>query len=202
MDSVDCDVVLLPDEKLASKTIAASKKLASLDTFFTLEKNKCHPHVSVYMLRVKIEEIPKVEKTLSEIAIAQPVFNLIATKYHQSHNYFDAEYQKTNQLSKLQEEIVEVLNSLRDGWLEHVKPQVAKSSGLARQNFEKYGWNTVGELWRPHLTLTRFTNEQPDAESFLPPVASFGGRFDKLALVEMGSDQVAKRKIAEFQLGS
>ncbi len=75
-----------------------------------------------------------------------------------------------------------------------------EATGLALDNFKQFGWNSIGALYRPHMTLTRFNNQQTDPEALLPDVAGLSGTFTRLGLFEMGDNGTAVRKIAEFEL--
>jgi 2'-5' RNA ligase len=199
MNNIPCDVVLLPSDELARKAVEASEKLQQLGSYFTLEIGKFWPHLSVYMVQLKIEDISKAEELLSNIANKTSGFELSAERYHQSHNYFDAEYQKIEQLRNLQQIVVEALNPLRIGVPETEKAGLVNATGLVLENFKKYGWKSVGELYRPHLTLARFKEEQAESEKLLPGVSGFSGQFPSLGLFEMSEGGTAVRKIAEFK---
>lgn len=193
-----CDVVILPSVELSNKAIRASRSLESLGTLFTLQTGKYYPHASVYMLQIKVDNLPKAMELLSKIVSKTNKLKLTATRYYETHNYFDAEYQKIAGLTKLQKQVVEALNPIRDGMREHDKARMAEATGLALENFRNYGWNTIGELYRPHLTITRFSNEQQRPEQYLPDINQFSGEFPKLGLFETGDNGTAVRQIAEF----
>ncbi len=57
------------------------------------------------------------------------------------------------------------------------------ATGLALANFQNYGYKYVGELFRPHITLTRFKEEQPQAEKLLPNLSVFSGEFSKIGFL-------------------
>jgi hypothetical protein len=200
MSSIACNVVLLPEDDLSAKTIEASKKLEPYGTLFTIETGKFFPHLSVYMLQLKVEDVPKAKELLAGIAAKTGRLYLTATGYHQSHNYFDVEYHKTEQLSRLQDLTVTALNPIRDGMRENDKPRMTEATGLALENFKKYGWNTVGDLYRPHLTLTRFSKEQSNPQDYLGAASEFNGEFPILGLFESGENGTAIHHIASFNL--
>ena len=80
------------------------------------------------------------------------------------------------------------------------KERVLEATGLAKQNYDTYGYKYIGELFSPHITLTRFENEEPADESKLPDMSVFDGRFVKLGLCELGISNTCARKLAEFPL--
>jgi len=199
--SIPCNVVILPEPDLASMAIRASKKLESLGSLFALESGKYYPHASLYMLQLRTETLPKAEQLLADIAASTESVAPHPVRYYQAEGYIDVEYQKTHQLAQLQDKVVSALNPIRDGMREKDKARMLEATGAVRQNLEQYGYRGVGELFRPHLTLTRFADEQPDIESKLPAsFRQFGGQFTKLGLFEMGDNGTCIRQIADFDL--
>lgn len=203
MVSIPCNVVILPSEELASKSFATSKLLEQFEGFFTLDDDKFFAHSSLYMLQLKTEDLERVETILQSIADHTSAFNLKATKYGQAERYIDVEYEKSSELVKLQEEVLTALDPIRDGMREKDRARMLESNGVARENLERYGYRGIGELFRPHISLTRFKD---DAEinplEVLPGIAQFNGDFNKLGLFEMGDNGTCIRKIAEFKLGN
>jgi hypothetical protein len=202
MDSIPVNVVLLPSDELANEAIKASELLAKFGTLFTLKDGSYFPHVSTYMLQLKAADLSKTVELLSDIAHNTSGFSLRATRYYQAKGFTDIEYQKTREIDGLQDLVVNALNPIRDGMREKDKNRMAAASGLVLENFKNYGWNSIGELFRPHLTLTRFNEEQKhdEAEKVLPETKNFDGKFPKLALFEMGDNGTCVRKIFELKL--
>lgn len=200
--SLAYDVAILPSDELAGKAIALSKQLASrYHTFFQLELDGPFPHASLYMTQLRAEDLDEVQEVLARIAASTPSFNLTATGYHQSRGYVDASYERINVLDQLQLAVVEVINPLRDGMPHGEKKHLEDATGPLRDTLQKYGYRGVGEFFRPHLTLARFTEYAPIDVSDLPDPATFGGAFTKLGLFEIGRHGACVRKIAEFELG-
>lgn len=200
MNSLPCDVVILPNDELANKAILASQKLAPFGGLFTLEIGRYFPHVSLYMLQLKEDDLENVKSLLAEIASKTSALNLKVSNYEQKEAYVDVEYARNEQTDRLQQQVVAMLNPIRDGMLEKNKARMLEATGLALENFQNYGYKNVGELFRPHITFTRFGSEQPTAQELLPELATFNGTFTKLGLFEMGDNGTCVRRIAEFDL--
>ncbi len=200
MSSVSCDVVILPNEELANKAISASQQLAPLGGLFTLETGKYFPHLSLFMLQLKDDDLEKVKSLLAEIANKTPTLNLKASKYQQNESYVDVEYARSAQTDSLQQQVIAALNPIRGGMQENHKARMLQATGLVLKNFQNYGYKYVGELFRPHITFTRFGETQPEVESLLPELSTFGGSFTKLGLFEIGDNGTCVRKIVEFDL--
>ncbi len=202
MASLACNVVLLASNDVAQKAITASEQLRAHDTLFTLDKHGPFPHVSLYMTQLKNMDIEEVIRLLTTIAATAPSFNLIADTYFQKEGYIDANYVQTTELDALQMMVINAINPIRDGMRDKDKARLPLAEGLARKNLEQYGYRGVGELFRPHMTLTRFVSSAEIDTSTLPPVGDFSGQFSKLGLFEMGANGTCVRKIVEFDFRS
>jgi 2'-5' RNA ligase len=201
MESMACDVVLIPEDTIANRAIEISKSLEKEGTLFTLGKNGCQPHVSIYMLQLKVSDLEKVAELLKNIAQKTAKFNLEATRYFEVMQYIDAECQKTVALETLQSNVIGTLNPFRDGMRENDRARMEQAESLAKEYFEKYGTKSVFDFFRPHLTFTRFKSEQTKAQDLLPKdISQFSGAFTHLGLFEMGENGTCIRKIAAFEL--
>jgi hypothetical protein len=202
MNSIPCDIVLLPAPELAAKAVVASQQLQSQGTHFTLAPAGPFPHASLYMTQLQTDRLAAVQKLLAAIAASTPVQSLVATSYYQSKGYLDPNYQRTPELDTLQMAVVHAINPVRQGAMrENDKARLTDATGLAKENLETYGYVNVGELFRPHLTLTRFLDETPvDTAALLPAATEFSGQFTRLGLFEMGTNGTCVREIGSWEL--
>ena len=200
MDSIPCDIVILPSDELAQKLITASGTLAAQSPLFTLDGVSFYPHASLYMTQLKLDDLDKVKGLLSDIAGTTAVLNLTASRYDQTMGFLDAEYKRTEQLDDMQQSVIDAINPIRDGMRDKDKARMLEATGLARDNFEKYGYKPVGELFRPHATITRFADEGTTETALLPDPVHFSGQFTRIGLFEMGDNGTCIREIASYNL--
>lgn len=206
MNSLPCDVVLLPSADLASRAIKASNLITQkYDSFFTLEDGKYYPHMSLYMFQLTEVDISKIEAALADIAKSSNAITAKATTYRLGEGfgvgYVDPEYEVSSELSNLQNRVIEAVNPLRAGMRESDIRKMQDAKGLKLENLQKYGYPAIGELFRPHITLTRTKEHKPEVLELLPKdVSEFSGLFDRIGLFEMGENGTCVRKIAAFQL--
>lgn len=193
-------IVLLPDAELAAKAIRASKELEPLGTEFVLGEERNIPHASLYLVMLRTEDLPTVEQKLAAAAAKTTRLALEADQYMQAVGYIDANYIKTPAVIALHEQIVADISPLRDGLRPESAKKLASATGLAKQNIEQYGDHRIGELFRPHLTFTRFANHQPIPLEDMGAPTAFSGTFVALALCELGDHGTCVRKIQEFPL--
>jgi len=122
VNSIPCDVVLLPNKVLAQKAISASRLLAANDSLFTLEIGKFYPHLSLYMFQLNEIDIPEVGASLHYIAKTIGVMQGKAISYSLGQGfgvgYIDPEYEVTEELRSLQNKVIEVINPVRAGMRE------------------------------------------------------------------------------------
>lgn len=201
MTSIPCDIVILPTTDLARRAIVTSQQFAQQhDTLFTLQEKTFVPHASLYMTQLKVSDLDKVKELLSDIAARTSLLTPTTTGYDQAEGYIDADYERTDELADLQMAVIDAINPIRDGMREKDKARMLTATGEARENLEKYGYRGVGKLFRPHLTLTRFTNGEPIDTATLPDSHQFDGQFVELGLFEMGDNGTCARLIATFNL--
>jgi len=200
MESRPCNVVLLPCKPLADKAIEISEILRSDETLFTLQDGNFYPHISLYMLELRVDDCKKVQEVLQSISAAESAQDLVATKYNQKMGFLDAEYALTPGLCDVQDLIVDALNPIRNGMREKDKVRMEQADGLKREYFEKYGYPNVKELFRPHLTLTRFNHENWFDTAKLPRISVFSGYFNRLGLFESGDNGTCVRLISSYNL--
>lgn len=203
MSSLPVDVVILPSSELAAKAIEASKLSAELGSLFTLEVGKQYPHTSLYMLQLSDENLAAVKDKLANIAHNNQLLHLTSSGYVQKLGFIDVEYEVTSDLNKLQQQVIKAIQPLADGMRDKDKQRMLEARGLALQNFQKYGYKYVGELFRPHITFTRFPDEEdkPEAVQLLPDVMTFNGDFPRIGLYVMGDNGTCIREISSWQLG-
>lgn len=200
LDSLPCDIVILPEETISAEAMKLSDNLKDRGTYFTLKDSEYYPHASLYMTQLKVSDLDRVCEILADIAANTPSLDMNAREYHQEAGYIDVEYDRFPLIDELQMTVVNAINPIRDGMREKDKARLLTSAGLERDNVEKYGYRSIGELFAPHLTFARFTQNEPIDTTTLPDLDTFSGKFVKLGLFEMGDNGTCVRKIAEFQL--
>jgi hypothetical protein len=198
MNSLPCDIVILPSPELQQKIIALSQQLQPHSTRFTLDGLNFYPHASIYMTQLKVDDIDKAKQLLTDVAAQFKTLALTATRYDQDLGFFDVEYDRIPELVRLQEAVLAAINPIRDGMRVKDQARMQEATGEKRQNYEAYGWASIGSLFRPHATVTRFTDEAAIDTAGLPDPTEFSGQFIGLGLFEMGDNGTCVRKIAAF----
>lgn len=198
MSSILCDVVILPNQLLAESAIETSKQLQQFHSLVLLDKKSPVPHVSLYMLQLKIGDLPSAEKILSEIARTVAPPQLEAYRYDYNDGYVDVEYRRIPILDGLQQEVVKRLNPLRDGMRAKDAARLRTARDIKESNLKQYGYQSIGDLFRPHMTFTRLTSNDTNALDILDKPDRYSGYFMQLAIFEMGDNGTCVRQIASF----
>lgn len=204
--SIPCDLVLLPSKELADKAIEVSGVISQHhDSFFTLKNGEFYPHMSLYMFQLDEADIPRIEEVLTQVANSTKAIRATATNYSLGQGfgvgYVDPEYEASNELKSLQNKIVGMVNPIRAGMRESDIAKMQDATGVKLENLEKYGYPAIGELFRPHVTLTRLKEHVPEVLEMLPDdIATFSGLFDRIGLFEMGVNGTCVREIATRDL--
>jgi hypothetical protein len=104
--------------------------------------------------------------------------------------------------------IIEQLNSLRIGLREkdpvgHIlKEWIPQTSGELRENYDNFGYDEIGTLFRPHITFSRFTRRDLTIDtSKLPSVSNFSSTFTTLGLFEMGENGTCIHTAGIWKIG-
>ncbi|NCU38742.1 DUF1045 domain-containing protein [Candidatus Saccharibacteria bacterium] len=207
LQTIPCDIVLLPSDEQAQLAIQASQLLSSQGSLFTLDNLNFYAHASLYMFQMDINNQNDCISVLQQIALKTHVQKLAQAGYVYQDSgfgkgYVDAAFARNEEADLIQELVVDKFNSLRAGMRESDKNKIADATGLKLENLQKYGYPAVGELFRPHITLTRFPMDVEPNLAVLPSSEIFSGDFTRIGLFEMGTNGTCIRKIAEFDLGA
>jgi 2'-5' RNA ligase len=201
MNSLPCDIVIIPDADISARAITLSEHLGRGETYFTLKEGKYFPHTSLYMAQLDMSRLDEIKERLSDVAAHTPKISLSPKKYHQQWGYVDVEYERDTIIDKLQMDIVHAINPIRDGLRQKDIDRLPEEVGIERENILTYGYRSVGEKFAPHITITRFTDRNDIDLTTLPDVSTFQATYSKIGLFEMGENGTCVRKIAEFNLG-
>lgn len=203
--TLPCDIVLLPSREQAELAASASGQLAPQGSLFTLDNEHFFAHSSLYMFQMNVSDQAECINALRQLAEQTKSQQLAEDGYFYQDSghgkgYVDIAFKRNAEADALQQQVVKAFDSLRAGMRESDKAKMADATGLKLENLQKYGYPAIGELFRPHITLTKFPVEiEPDLTG-LPDSSIYTGEFTRIGLFEMGANGTCIRKIAEFEL--
>jgi hypothetical protein len=207
LQTIPCDIVLLPSEEQSQLAIKASQLLSPQGSLFTLDNQGFYAHLSLYMFEMGVDSQDACVAALRQLANLTTAQQLEQDGYFYQDSgfgkgYVDIAYARNEATDSLQMHAITTFNSLRAGMRESDRNKMSDATGFKLENLQKYGYPAIGELFRPHVTLTKFPVEiEPDL-SALPAPTLFSGMFTRIGLFEMGPNGTCIRKIAEFNLTS
>ncbi|MFI6921863.1 cytochrome c oxidase assembly protein [Nonomuraea spiralis] len=203
------DVVLLPPHDVNARAVHLSRQCAdAAPAEFVLREDGLYPHISLYMANFTPAQLKEAVALLHDLSRRTPGMLLEGDSFAANeHGMVELFYRKTDAIIQLQEEIVAALNPLREG-LRHRDPvgrvlaeHRLTAPPVARANLDLYGYDEIGDLFRPHITLTRL--QRPDDrldQAILSAPSSFTAAYSTLALCVMGEHGTCTDIVETFTL--
>ena len=195
------NIAIYPSKDISKKAIKVSKKLKSKGGLFILDDKNYFPHVSVYMTEFPLKNLPKIKKLLQKIASETEPFQIISLRYRQNKGgYVDVVFRRSLRIKKFQEEIVKVLNPMREKLIrERTKMSFPGMNKAQQKNIKLYGYHSVGSEFYPHLTFTRLEKFDKPALSVISK-ANFSFEVGKIALFYLGDHGTCNKLVEIFDL--
>lgn len=201
------DVVLLPPQEVDDASVRLSRRCAAFAaTEFVLAPDGPYPHLSLFMANFDSAACSEAVGRLRAICARTPSLRLDGDHFAgNSQGMFELFYRASADLTRLQEEVIAALAPLRTGLrrrdpvgrllaeYRHTAPAVA------RDNLERWGYDEVGELFRPHITVARFVERHVALSEPLDP-GTFSGLYTTLALCVMGEHGTCTEIVETFAL--
>lgn len=198
-DSTIINVCIIPSEPVSSNCVAASQSLKSENTLFVLGGNK-FAHMTVYMARFANEDIDKVVSGVEEAMQSISSFTCEHTGYFMTKGrYLEASYRKTLELMRLHETLIASVAKHRinpgdpfeEGYFTPYTP-------AQQQNAKETGYDLARDLYRPHITLTRY--KEGGAPSIMPtfPKAEMSFGLSKVCIYKADDNGAVYELITEF----
>ncbi|HEY4482601.1 MAG TPA: hypothetical protein VI953_00295 [Candidatus Paceibacterota bacterium] len=201
-ESKPYDVVLIPSDAIAAKSVALSETLAARGSYFTLDNANYFPHISLYMLQLDSSGLDKTREVLPQIAEETQKVEGVVTDYKYINNYLEVDYAISPEFAFLQEQVVAKLNPLRSGLRDKEKARLTTSTGRERENILQYGYRWIGDLFNPHISFARFKDNQESCLVDLPPKETFAGKFSAIGIYEMGDHGTCAKEVGRYMLQS
>ena len=198
-NSIILNICVIPSDNVSATCKQISQSLASEATMFTLGGDK-FAHMTVFMARFSEENVDKVIKA-TERAV-QPIRSFVCehTGYFMTEGrYFEVSYRKSEQFIQLHEALIAGLTQLR------INPGKPFEEGYftpytneQRRNAEATGYDLAGNLYRPHITLTRYKIDKVPASLQAFPEANLSFGLAKVCVYKADDNGAVYEKLAEF----
>jgi 2'-5' RNA ligase len=201
MDYKRYDVVVIPPPEIAQQTVALSRALAPLGTFFTVDDVAIHPHISLYHIPLAESSLQTVSGLLQETLSTIDLFPLEQETYYPDQGvWVGVRYVASKPILDLHTLVIDALKGCRvleddtryaERWPE-MNPE-------ERKNLKECGWAHAYTHYSPHITFTKLKTPQVDVLAHLPQY-EFSFIVDHVGLYELGEHGTATRLVADFWL--
>lgn len=164
-------VTLIPEDETEQLVLDLNSKISK-----KFEVNKAdtsaqdYAHISLYNANFPAHNRELIENTVEKIAQDFSKIKLIPTRMNVKSRFVSAVFEKTEGLEKLQNEIIELLNPLREGILQSKYTEKAEFySERELANAHEYGYPFCKDQFSPHMTIVELQNEK-DADEVIKEV--------------------------------
>ena len=202
-DSVIINVCIIPSQDVGSKCVELSQSLKSDSTMFVLDGKSKFAHMTVFMARFANNEVGNVLSATEKALKGANSFFCEHTGYFMTAGrYLEVSYRKSKEFMILHEFLI---NSLKDY---RINPNNPFEEGYftpyteeQQQNAKETGYDLAYNLYRPHITLTRYKeSEVPKIfPAFVPAELSF--QLSKVCMHKADDNGAVYEKIGEFTIG-
>ncbi|MBI4133568.1 2'-5' RNA ligase family protein [Candidatus Uhrbacteria bacterium] len=199
MKSESFNIALYPPADISRRAIAVSRTLKERGGLFALDGERCVPHITLYFAEIPLQSVPQVKQVLSRCAKHTEPFRLSSLAYHQDESgYVHVACKKSPAIQKLQQEIIEAINPLRQELL--LPKDMARMHELPKaqqRNLQRYGFRSVGKQFSPHLTFTKLARYTKNA---LQGIGEEDFSFDvtRIGLFVLGEHGTCRKLIKTF----
>lgn len=201
-ESTILNVCIIPTVEVSNQCLQLSQSLKSGGTIFALDGITKFAHMTVYMARFANSEFAHVIQTARQTLLHNDTFLCEHTGYFMtSGRYLEASYRKSARLMALHERLVSSLsryrlnpgNPFEEGYF---TPYTEEQQRSAKET----GYDLAYGLYRPHITLTRYHEDQlPETfPGFAPAKLSFMLR--KICVYKADDNGAVYEKLEEFLL--
>ena len=201
-NSVLINVNVAPGDDVSLRYVAISQALKSDGTMFVLDGETKFPHMTVFMFRVANDQIENVVKVVGQALLDVQSFTCRQTGYFMTKGrYFEASYEKTPEFIALHEKLIDALKDYR------INPGNPFEEGYftpytdeQQKNAKETGYDLAHDLFRPHVTLTRYYEGQvPENNPEIPPT-DLSFPLQKICVYKADDNGAVYEKLAEFSV--
>lgn len=196
------NICVFPDERASAQYVALSQSLKSDDTMFVLGDG-LFPHMTVYMARFANDDIERVATATEEALQQASVFKCIHTGYFMTEGrYLESSYRKSADFLNLHELLITSNASLR------INPGSPFNEGYfapynaeQQQNAKDTGYDLARNLYRPHVTLTRYKEHGVPEVFPALPAADLSFNLGKICVYKADDNGAVYELVREFHVG-
>lgn len=198
-DSTLLNICVFPDERVSEECIRLSQSLKSEQTMFVLGDG-LFPHMTAYMARFANDQINIVIEA-TKIALKQAVsFKCEHTGYFMTEGrYLEASYRKSTEFMHLHELLITHIASLRiNPGSPFSESYFAPYTAEQENNAQGTGYDLARNLYRPHISLTRYHQDRIPTEFPAFPSVNLSFNLKKVSLYKADDNGAVYELVKEF----
>ena len=199
-DSVLINVCIIPPNLVAASCVNISQSLESDNTMITLDGVSRFAHMTVFMARFANTKADMVMKAVESALKKVQGFSCEHSGYFMTAGrYFEVSYRKTKELMDLHELLIDRLKDLRiNPGTPFEEAYFTPYTAQQQQNAKKTGYDLAHDLYRPHITLTRYKEGGvPEVQPVLAP-GELSFQVSKIGVYKADDNGAVYEKLAEF----
>jgi len=199
-DSVIINVCVIPPQDVGNRCVELSQSLKSAGTMFVLDGTSKFAHMTIFMARFANSDISNVLKAIEKTLKSAHSFFCEHTGYFMTEGrYLEASYRKSREFMVLHELLIDNLkgyrinlgNPFEEGYF-------APYTVEQQKNAKETGYDLAHNLYRPHITLTRYhEGAVPETfPAFAPAKLSF--QLNRICAYKADDNGAVYEKLREF----
>lgn len=198
-NSTILNICIIPSETVAEAYEGISQSLDTESVLFTLGSGK-FAHMTVFMARFAEEDINQVIQATKRVVESIRSFTCEHVGYFMTEGrYLEALYRKSAPFMQLHEALIDSLAGLR------INPGQPYEEGYfapynleQRHNAEETGYDLARNLYRPHVTLTRYREGGVPSSFPAFPEANLTFGLSKICVYKADDNGAVYERLAEF----
>lgn len=200
------NIVILPSDEVAAKSIQMSEALTSrFSSEFTLNNSTFRPHITIYQGYFPNKNLDLLRATIQKLSSQSQKFPVVMSDFWISPGRFvwwDAK--KSLEIMDFHQKVMNAVNPLREGLV--APPALSQLEELGereRQNVLKTGAIYHGDLYVPHITLTRLKSEKDreEAERALKEPQAHEFEANQVLTASLGDHGTISTVVGKFLFG-
>lgn len=196
------NIAIIPSDYVALAALDLSRQTLSQDGLFCLDDITRFSHITLYMARFQKDQVNNIiAESKSLVSGFRQQFLKQVGYFVTAGDYYEISYERAPGLLEMHEATTQRLAPFRcNPRNPHREEYFGAYSNEQRINAIKWGYDLAGNLYRPHITITRFPEgfsrlrELPKAPNSLSFTAT------KIGLFEADNLGAARRPITTVEL--
>lgn len=195
------NICIIPTDSVSAACEVISRSFVSDNTMLTLGGDK-FAHMTAYMARFEDDHIDRVIQVTKEVIESIESFYCEQTGYFMTEGrYLEVLYRRSKEFVQLHKALIAGVAGLR------INPGQPYEEGYftpynqeQRQNAIETGYDLSRNLFRPHITLTRYkVNKVPRAFPALPK-ANLSFSLNRICIYKADDNGAVYERIADFNI--